>query len=52
MLPRGNGRLGNLGPGYQVVGIEVAHLEAGDEQAAQRTVDVGLLDFTALDGLR
>ena len=44
--------LGNLGPWVQVIVVEVAELEAGDEQTAQAAVEVGFFDITPLDGCR
>ena len=51
MSIRGDDALGNPSPLYEVVAVEVAHLEAGDEQAAQRVVEVALLDVAAAHGL-
>ena len=41
--------LGDLGPGIQLVRVEVAEFEAGDEKTAQTTVEVSLFDITPLD---
>ena len=48
----GHDALGNLGPGVELVGVEVAQFEAGDEQAAQRAVEVSLLDVATAYSLR
>ena len=52
VLLGGDGRSRNPGPPDQRVRVEVAQLEAGDEQAAQRAVEVGLADVAATDGSR
>ena len=52
MLGRGHGGGGNLGPLDTVVAVEVAHLKTGDEQPAQRAVEVGLPDITTTHSLR
>ena len=41
----------NLGPRHEGIVVEVAQLEAGDEQATQRAVEVGLLDIATADSL-
>ena len=41
----------NVGPGHNLVRVEVAHAYALDEEAAQGTVDGCLADVTTTDGL-
>ena len=51
MLSRCNARGWYLGPGHQLVAVEVAQLETGYQQSAQTTVQVGLPDVAPPDGL-
>ena len=46
----GDDAVGDPGPGIPLAGVEVAQLETGDEQAAERAVEVCLLDVAASDG--
>ena len=52
MLFRGNHALGNLRPGVQVVVVKVTEFKTRNQQTAQTTIEVGLLDITPLDGCR
>ena len=49
---RGNDAGGYFGPLHKGVVVEVAQLEAGNEQATQRAVEVGFLDVATFDSSR
>ena len=50
MFLGGHDAFGNLRPGILVVGVEVAQLEAGNEQTTETPVKVGLFHFATPDG--
>ena len=52
MLLAGNNTFRNLSPCVQFVAVEVAQFEAGNEQAAQATVQVSLFDIATLNSCR